>query len=139
MHDIWNPWHGCVRASEGCVNCYMFYLDTQRGGDGSRIFRTQNFDYPLQRKRDGSLRVRPGELIRVCMTSDFFLEEADAWRDRAWDIMRERSDVRFFCSPSDPSVSPATCPPIGVTAGITSPLTFPQKINVVQMSACRSL
>lgn len=22
MHDIWNPWHGCVKASEGCENCY---------------------------------------------------------------------------------------------------------------------
>ena len=35
-------------------------------------------------------------MIRVCMTSDFFLEEADVWRDEAWDIMRTRSDVKFF-------------------------------------------
>ncbi len=27
MHGIWNPWHGCVKHSEGCANCYMFYLD----------------------------------------------------------------------------------------------------------------
>lgn len=27
MHDIWNPWHGCVKCSEGCENCYMYYLD----------------------------------------------------------------------------------------------------------------
>ncbi len=20
MHDIWNPWHGCVKCSEGCEN-----------------------------------------------------------------------------------------------------------------------
>ena len=32
-------------------------------------------------------------MISVCMTSDFFLEEADQWRGRAWDIMRMRSDV----------------------------------------------
>ena len=24
MHDIWNPWHGCVKCSEGCQNCYSF-------------------------------------------------------------------------------------------------------------------
>lgn len=30
------------------------------------------------------------------MTSDFFLEEADAWRDEAWDLMRRRPDVRFW-------------------------------------------
>lgn len=29
------------------------------------------------------------------MTSDFFLEEADKWRAEAWDIIRQRSDVRF--------------------------------------------
>ena len=23
MHDIWNPWHGCVKCSEGCQNCYF--------------------------------------------------------------------------------------------------------------------
>ena len=30
------------------------------------------------------------------MTSDFFLEEADAWRDEVWDIIRQRPDVRFW-------------------------------------------
>ena len=97
MHDIWNPWHGCRKISEGCAHCYVYYQDGQRGGDGSRIYRTKaGFDYPLQRKRDGGFRIQAGELIRVCMTSDFFLEEADAWRPEAWDIMRQRPDVKFF-------------------------------------------
>ena len=30
MHDIWNPWHGCVRISEGCANCYMYTLKSLR-------------------------------------------------------------------------------------------------------------
>ena len=30
MHDIWNPWHGCKKCSEGCENCYMYFLDEQR-------------------------------------------------------------------------------------------------------------
>ncbi|MBO4344151.1 MAG: DUF5131 family protein, partial [Victivallales bacterium] len=21
MHDIWNPWHGCRKISEGCQHC----------------------------------------------------------------------------------------------------------------------
>ncbi|MDE7466916.1 MAG: phage Gp37/Gp68 family protein, partial [Muribaculaceae bacterium] len=21
MHDIWNPWHGCRKVSEGCQHC----------------------------------------------------------------------------------------------------------------------
>jgi hypothetical protein len=26
-------------------------------------------------------------------TSDFFMEEADAWRDEAWEIMKQRPDA----------------------------------------------
>ena len=31
-----------------------------------------------------------------CMTSDFFLPEADEWRPEAWAMMEERPDVKFF-------------------------------------------
>lgn len=96
MHDIWNPWHGCIKISEGCEHCYMYFLDRLRGGDGRRIYKTQGFDYPLQRKRGGGYKIKSGEQIRVCMTSDFFLEEADIWRPEAWQMMKERCDVRFF-------------------------------------------
>lgn len=96
MHDIWNPWHGCVKISEGCDNCYMYTLDRMRDQDGSRIYRTQGFAKPLQRNRSGRFRIQSGELIRVCMTSDFFLEEADPWRAEAWDLIHQRPDVAFF-------------------------------------------
>lgn len=97
MHDIWNPWHGCTPVSEGCDHCYMYYNDRRRHLDPTRIARSHTgFDYPLQRTRDGSFRVRPGELIRVCMTSDFCLPEADRWRPAVWDAIRARPDVRFF-------------------------------------------
>lgn len=97
MHDIWNPWHGCIKCSEGCQHCYMYFLDLMRDKSGADIYKTKaGFSYPLQKLRDGSYKVKSGEMIRVCMTSDFFLEEADAWRGDAWDIMRQRPDVKFF-------------------------------------------
>ncbi|MCI6797214.1 MAG: phage Gp37/Gp68 family protein [Succinatimonas sp.] len=97
MRDIWNPWHGCKKKSEGCRHCYMFYLDKMRNADGSKIYRVKNnFDYPLQRDLHGSYKVKSGEQLRVCLTSDFFLEEADPWRDEAWEIMHERPDVAFL-------------------------------------------
>lgn len=97
MHDIWNPWHGCEKCSEGCQHCYMYFLDQLRDKNGADIYRTKaGFNYPLQKFRDGSYKVKSGERIRVCMTSDFFLEEADGWRDEAWEIMRQRPDVQFF-------------------------------------------
>lgn len=96
MHDIWNPWHGCRKVSEGCRHCYMYFLDRKRDRSGEEIYRTQLFDYPLHKTRSGSYKIKSGELIRVCMTSDFFLPEADAWRPEAWDIIRQRPDVKFF-------------------------------------------
>lgn len=113
MHDIWNPWHGCVKKSEGCVNCYMYTLDKRRGMDGSRIFKVQNnFDYPLAKDKSGKFKIKSGEHIRVCMTSDFFLPQADEWRADAWRVIKQRPDVVFFlltkrpervadCLPSD--------------------------------------
>ena len=97
MHDIWNPWHGCRKCSEGCQNCYMFFQDSVRGKNGADIYRTgAGFRYPLSRDRNGRYKVKSGEMIRVCMTSDFFLEEADEWRDEAWEIIRQRPDVKFW-------------------------------------------
>ncbi len=87
MHDIWNPWHGCIKISEGCDNCYMYFLDRIRDKNGMEIYRTQNFDYPLKKDRKGNYKIQSGETIRVCMTSDFFLKEADRWRDEAWEVM----------------------------------------------------
>ena len=110
MHDIWNPWHGCTRVSEGCDHCYMYYNDERRGIDPSRIQPTRNLDYPLRRRRDGTPYIRQGELIRICMTSDFCLEEADPWRSRAWNAIRARPDVRFFILTKRPQRL-ATCLP----------------------------
>jgi len=96
VHDIWNPWHGCVKCSEGCQHCYMYFLDCMRNRNGAEVCRTRSFSYPLQKKRNGIYKIQSGEMIRVCMTSDFFLKEADDWREKAWRIMQRRSDVKFF-------------------------------------------
>lgn len=92
----WNPWHGCHKYSEGCKNCFMYYLDEQRGQDGSKISKNKNdWNLPLKKDRNGNPKIKSGEFVRVCMSSDFFLEEADEWREEAWDIMRKRPDVTF--------------------------------------------
>lgn len=98
MHDIWNPWHGCKKISEGCENCYMYFLDRiHNARDGSEIYRCAGaIDYPLRKTRSGAYKIKSGETIRVCMTSDFFLAEADEWRAQAWDVIRMRPDVIFY-------------------------------------------
>ena len=98
MHDIWNPWHGCVKISEGCENCYMYYLDEVRGVPerASVIRKTGDFDKPLKKDRHGRYEIPSGYCLRINMTSDTFLEEADKWRDEMWKIIRIRRDVRFY-------------------------------------------
>lgn len=94
---MWNPWHGCKKISEGCQNCYMYYLDAQRGHDGEDIYKVKNnFNLPIKRDRQGNFKIPGGSMVRVCMTSDFFLEEADKWRADVWDIIRKRQDVDFW-------------------------------------------
>lgn len=97
MHSNWNPWHGCRKCSEGCQHCYVYYLDAMRGKSGADVYKTKTgFRYPLSKDRGGRYKIQSGEMISVCMTSDFFLEEADEWRDEAWGMMRTRSDVVFL-------------------------------------------
>lgn len=97
MNDIWNPWHGCRKYSEGCENCYMYFLDSQREKDGSDIYKVKtNFNLPLKKNINGEYKIQSGSTIRVCMTSDFFLEEADEWRDEVWNMIRNRKDVTFW-------------------------------------------
>ncbi len=94
--QMWSPWHGCTKISEGCQNCYMYYLDKIRGNDGSVVYKTQSFYLPIETGRRGEYVVPSGSTLSTCMSSDFFLEDADKWRGEAWQMMRERSDVRFF-------------------------------------------
>lgn len=112
MHDIWNPWHGCKKISEGCDHCYMYFLDRVRERDGGEIYKTKaGFKYPLQKDKNGRFKIQSGEMLRVCMTSDFFLEEADQWRWQAWSIMRQRPDVKFFLLTKRPQRVEKCLPP----------------------------
>ena len=92
----WNLWHGCHKLSPGCAHCYVYRIDAGVGRDSSIVQKTQDFDLPLRRNRDGSYKIPGGETVFTCFTSDFFLEDADAWRPEAWDMMRRRRDLQFF-------------------------------------------
>lgn len=103
---MWNPWHGCHKCSEGCLRCYMYERDYQIGVDPTRVRQTKTgFRLPVQKVRvkDGrrhekyelEYKIPSGSLIMTCMTSDFFIEEADVWRTEAWNFIHERKDCLF--------------------------------------------
>lgn len=94
----WNLWHGCTKLSAGCKYCYVYRQDAMYGTDisSSEVRKTANFDLPLKRKRDKTYKIPSGEWVYTCLTSDFFIEEADPWRIEAWAMIRKRSDLIFF-------------------------------------------
>jgi protein gp37 len=77
-----NFWQGCRKVSAGCKNCYMFRDMARWNKDGNNIHRsTDNTFYkPLHWKEP--------KKIFTCSWSDFFIEEADAWRADAWEVIR---------------------------------------------------
>lgn len=95
MH-IWNPWHGCHKISPGCQNCYIYRRDSTFGKDSTIVSKTNNFAWPLMKNRQGVYKLKTSETVYVCMTSDFFIEEADGWRREIWAIIKERSDLKFY-------------------------------------------
>jgi len=96
MSEKWNPWHGCRKISEGCRNCYVYRIDGYHGKDAAAVYKTKDFYLPARRTRSKCFKIPPGQTVFTCFTSDFLLEEADAWRKEAWELMRFRSDLNFF-------------------------------------------
>jgi protein gp37 len=84
----WNPWMGCEHVSPGCDNCYMF-TDMRRYGSNPEAIRRSKtkFKDPLKWARN---RQRYGHINKIftCSWSDFFITDADEWRDDAWNIIR---------------------------------------------------
>ena len=112
MDVTWNPWHGCHKLSAGCAHCYVYRMDQKHGREIGVIRKTGNFMLPVMRNRAGAYKIPSGTMVYTCFTSDFFLEEADAWRQQAWQMIKVRSDLKFLfitkrierfyhCIPSD--------------------------------------
>lgn len=92
----WSPWHGCHKYSEGCANCFVYAMDKRYGRDTNTVHRTKTvFNVPIEKTRYGFYKHPSGTRFKTCFTSDFFIEEADEWRDEAWKIIKERSDCIF--------------------------------------------
>lgn len=93
---LWNLVHGCHRKSEGCRYCYVFARDEQNGIDTNVVRKTASWNLPMKKDRKGAWKIPEGSVVMTCFSSDFFLEEMDAWRDEAWNMMRLRKDLSFY-------------------------------------------
>lgn len=93
---MWNPWRGCRRHSEGCKYCYIHKGDHKRNIDTSNIVKTENFYAPIAKNKSGAYKIKSGQLVYLCFSTDFLIEDADEWRPECWQMIRERSDLHFL-------------------------------------------
>ena len=92
----WNPWRGCHRYSAGCKYCYIHKGDYKRGIDTNIVAKTEKFRAPIEKNKNGAYKMKSGQTVFMCFSSDFLLEDADQWRTECWEMIRERSDLHFF-------------------------------------------
>lgn len=85
----WNPWQGCRKVSAGCKNCYMFRDKKRWRQDPENIHRSGNVTFfaPFLWKKPAK--------VFTCSWSDFFLPEADPWRDDAWQVIRTTPHLTY--------------------------------------------
>lgn len=84
----WNPWHGCKKVSPGCKYCYMFRDKERYGQDPTTVLRSKTkFRDPLKWKDPAK--------VFTCSWSDFFIEEADEWRNEAWNVIRNTPHLTY--------------------------------------------
>lgn len=58
--------------------------DARRGVDTNQVVRSEHFYAPLEKKANGEWKMKGGQIVYVCFSSDFFVEDADPWRAEAW-------------------------------------------------------
>lgn len=102
--STWNPWRGCRKVSPGCAHCYMYREQARYGRDPKEVVRAApaTFNAPLRWK--GPRRVF------TCSWSDFFIEDADAWRPEAWEIIRKTPTLTYQILTKRPENIPSRLP-----------------------------
>lgn len=85
----WNPWQGCHKVSPGCKHCYMYREKKQYGQNPAVVIRSKPHTFSMP------LRLKDPARVFTCSWSDFFIEEADGWRDEAWEIIRSTPHLTY--------------------------------------------
>jgi protein gp37 len=111
----WNPWIGCRHVSAECDHCYADTMVTNRmGRDFSVVQRTKTWKDPLKWNRKApALAAELGRRVRVFCASltDFFIQDADPWRDEAWDVIRQCTEMDWLILTKRPQLIPRRLPP----------------------------
>lgn len=91
----WEPWTGCYKVSDGCTYCYFYGPYSKRHGQND-VVKTNEFYKPIAMTAKGTPKISDGKIVATCFASDFFIPEADEWRDEAWAMIKSRPDLEFL-------------------------------------------
>ncbi len=83
-------------VSTGCKFCYIHKGDYKKGIDTNIIKQTEKFYDLIEKNKNGTYKIKSGQMVYVCFSSDFLIEDADKWRTECWEMIRERSDLHFL-------------------------------------------
>jgi protein gp37 len=127
-----NFWWGCHKVSAECKHCYINGIMLRAGRtpfDGP--MRTVDWSKPHRWERRATEDVRRLRVF-TCSMSDFFHPGADAWRDEAWNVIRQCPSLDWLILTKRPELIANRLPGdwgdgyrnvwLGVTCGVTSSL-----------------
>lgn len=101
-----NFWVGCIKVSAACLFCYM-YRDKARYGKKGNVIQQVS-----EKTINNTLRglTEPSRIF-TCSWSDFFLKEADQWREAAWDVIRQHPQHQWLILTKRPERIAQCLPP----------------------------
>ena len=68
---MWNPWRGCKKCSDGCLHCYIHKGDKKRNINTNEIVKTNEFDKPIQRLKNGGYKMKSDIVLNIKDTPAF--------------------------------------------------------------------
>lgn len=87
-HHTINFWMGCESVSGECAGCYAREFMEHYRQNFSILRLTQGPWLEAELLNEKARVKKTHELVFTCSMSDFFHEQADPWRDEAWDVIR---------------------------------------------------
>lgn len=96
-HHTWNPWEGCNRVSEACRHCYIerWVKLHRRDPFNGPVKTNTTWDEPFS-WNDDAAGIGESRRVFTCSLSDFFHPGADAWREKAWEIIRACTNLDWL-------------------------------------------
>lgn len=82
-------------AEKRQISALLLYKMTAKD-TSSLVRKTANFNLPVRYRRDETWKIESDKVVFICFTSDFLLQDADPWRGKCWQMMRQRKDLCFY-------------------------------------------